>query len=183
MGRYQGKKPKDPRGQFIRIYHEIVNSPSWQSLSASSIRVYLAMRVSLNGYNNGDISATLSKLKAYGISSSATLSKALKELEALGLIEKTRQGGIAVGNKYCSLYRFTDEVVFDHPKKGIVAQAATNDWKLISNKAQARTLIKNLVHKDKNKGLRSLKQIDSKSELSEDVYVSKIEHGYPSSFQ
>lgn len=114
-----GKAPKDPRGGHVRLYWELVDSPAWRALSHADVRVYLAMRRKLGSTNNGNINATLAEIRHAGISSSSTLSSALHRLEALGFIEKTRQGGIAAGGKVCSLYRFSDESTYDIPKVGV----------------------------------------------------------------
>lgn len=61
---------------------------------------------------------------------------------AVGLIDRTRDGGIARGEKFCTLYRFTDEVTFDHPKLGIVAGPATNDWRRFTTICEAKAAIR-----------------------------------------
>jgi hypothetical protein len=87
--------PKDPRGGHVRLYWAILDSPAWRVLTHADVRVYLALRRKLGKTNNGDINATLAEMRHAGISSSSTLSSALRRLEALGFIGKTRQGGIA----------------------------------------------------------------------------------------
>ena len=106
-----------------------IDSMAWRCLGAKSKELYIAMRRSLKGSNNGNISATLGDLKHYGVKSSATLAKSLRELQTLGFIALTRQGGVAWGERVCNLYRFTDEPSFEHPKLQIVAVGATNEWR------------------------------------------------------
>jgi hypothetical protein len=120
--------PKDPRGGHVRLYWAILDSPAWRVLTHANVRVYLALRRKLKQTNNGDINAILAEMRHAGISSSSTLSSALRRLEALGFIGKTRQGGIAFGGKLCSLYRFTDEPTFDIAKAGVRSGPATNEW-------------------------------------------------------
>lgn len=120
------------------------------------MRVYLALRRKLGKTNNGDINATLSEMKHSGISSSSTLSTALHRLEALGFIEKTRQGGIAFGGKLCSLYRFTVSPTnrrLTLPRPGFVParQPTTGDWRLFNNLAQARAVARPFTRKNKVK--------------------------------
>ncbi|MRD45646.1 hypothetical protein GHT07_00005, partial [Caenimonas koreensis DSM 17982] len=130
--------PKDPRGGHVRLYWSILDCPAWRVLTHADVRVYLALRRKLGRTNNGDINATLAEMKHAGISSSSTLAAALHRLEALGFIEKTRQGGIANGGKLCSLYRFTDEPTLDIAKAGVRASPATNDWERFKNMGEAR---------------------------------------------
>jgi len=42
----------------------------------------------------------------------------------------------------CSLYRFTDEQTFEHPKLGVKACKVTNDWQRFKTLAEARAAIK-----------------------------------------
>jgi hypothetical protein len=135
-------KPEDPRGGHIRLYWVIFDSMAWRALSWVDQGLYLALRRKLRATNNGNIEATLATLRHADITSPATLAKSLRALQALGLIAKTRQGGIAFGSKYCSLYRFTDEQVFEQPKHGIKAQKATNDWQSFKTLADARAALK-----------------------------------------
>jgi hypothetical protein len=133
---------KDPRGQHLRLYVDIIDSPAWIALSATAKDLYISLRRQLGSTNNGDISATFSVLKHRGIKSSATLAKSLRELETVGLIARTRQGGIAYMSKQCTLYRFTDVDCYDIPKKHVTAQKASNEWKQYTRIAQAEAAIK-----------------------------------------
>lgn len=136
------RKPEDPRGGHIRLYWALVDSPAWRALSWTDKGLYIAMRRKLKGSNNGNIEATLATLRHADITSPSTLAKGLRALQTLGLIAKTRQGGIAQGVKHCSLYRFTDEAVFDHPKLGIAALPATNEWRAFQSLSDACARLK-----------------------------------------
>ncbi|MCW0232915.1 MULTISPECIES: hypothetical protein [Pseudomonadota] len=183
------KKPSDPRGGHVRLYWTLIDSLAWRALSYSSQSVYIAMRRRLQSTNNGNISAALGDMKHYGITTSATLAKALRELQTVGLIAVTRQGGIAYGRQVCSLYRFTDEAVYEQPKVGVKACQATDDWKRFEKLAEVKGAIKKAHadakrQPDKNKsGLQKLKRTDSDSEAlsrfndsdSEAVAVSLVQ--------
>lgn len=121
----------------LHIHSEVIDSVAWRSLSYASQSLYVLLRRKLLESSNGRISATLGDLKHYGWNSSATLAKALKELKERGLIAVTRQGGIAFGQRVCTLYRFTDVDVYEHPKLGITPIAATNDWKRFATSQEA----------------------------------------------
>lgn len=164
----RGSPPKDPRGGHVRLYWSILDSPAWRVLTHADVRVYLALRRKLGRTNNGDINATLAEMKHAGISSSSTLSAALHRLEALGFIEKTRQGGIAHGGKLCSLYRFTDEATLDIAKAGVRAGSATNEWQRFNNMAEARAAARPFNRKTNPKvrpSKRSGSPIDAESLL------------------
>lgn len=135
------KKPVDPRGGHSRVYWEIQDSMAWRALSFSSVALYMALRRKLQATNNGNIEATIATLRHAGFKAPATLAKGLRELRAVGLLDQTRQGGVARGKKACSLYRFTDECVFEHPKQGIPKMGATNDWRAFSTLPDAARAI------------------------------------------
>jgi len=164
------RKPQDPRGGHVRIYWDIVDSMAWKALDWSAVALYVEMRRKLQSTNNGNIEATLGTLRHSGFKSSATLAKGLRALQAVGLIAMTRQGGIAIGRKFCSLYRFTDEAVFELPKQGIKAQPATHEWRTFTTLTDARNALRQ-AHQAASKGLpknasglQKLNRVDSDSE-------------------
>lgn len=170
----RGNPLKDPLGGHARLYWSILDSPAWRALTHADVRVYLALRRKLGRTNNGDINATLAEMKHAGISSSSTLSTALHRLEALGFIEKTRQGGIAYGGKFCSLFRFTDQPTFDIAKAGVRAGPASNDWQRFNNLAEARAAVRHFTRKNKAK-VRSSNRSGSTIESEGAVCASTIE--------
>ena len=127
-------KRGDPRGGHIRLHWDLMDSPAWHALSTTEVAVYIALRRQLKHEGcNGDIDGTLSTLRHFGFRSPTTIAKALRGLQAVGLIAKTRAvSGLTHGGALCCLYRFTNEPVRAIPKKGIAATKATNDhrgWK------------------------------------------------------
>ncbi|MFC7462702.1 hypothetical protein [Hydrogenophaga defluvii] len=158
--RRSNKKPPDPRGGHARIYWSIIDSMAWRGLGYASQSLYVVLRRKLQSTNNGNISAALGDLKHYGWRSSATLTRALRELQAVGLIAVTRQGGIAYGQKVCNLYRFTDEPAFEYPKLGLKACNATNEWQAFQTVVEVRQAIQNSL------GLQKMKPADSENEAS-----------------
>ena len=179
------KRPADPRGGHVRIYWEIIDSMAWRALAYSSQSLYVVLRRNLKGTNNGNISAALGDMKHSGWRSSATLASGLRELQAVGLIEATRQGGIARGENTCSLYRFTDEPVFEQTKLGIAACKATNEWRQYTTLKDAESAIQ-AAHaaakrrpKKINAGVQNLKPAASKIEAERPFTDSKFEAVHP----
>lgn len=187
------KKPGDPRGSHSRLYHDIQDSPAWQCLTHAERTLWLCMRRKLMGSNNGNIDATLNTVRHYGIKSSSTLAKGLRSLEALGLISKTRLGGIAFGQRVCSLYRFTDVETFDMPQIGVKAGRATNEWHRITRKSQGLALLKTAhehtrghaqpPHQQIESSLQKSKQSASNFEAMTHSNASKFEQGEGSTLQ
>ena len=127
--------------QHCRVRHEVLNSPAWRVLGFPAKALYMDLRARLNSTNNGNINAVFSELKHRGWSSSATLSRALKQLERMGFIAKTRQGGIAALSKVCTLYRFTDLPVLEHPKQGVPEIKETHDYRKFESVREAQKAI------------------------------------------
>jgi hypothetical protein len=138
----------------VRVPYAVMDSPAWQAASLSAIALYMDARRLLGPTNNGDIAFTPNRLRSKAAvdagekcrwnHSATTLAKALLELQALGLIAKTRASpGAWNGVPTPNLYRFTDRSVFEIPAKGIHATKPTNDF------SRFRTLREALEHVDK----------------------------------
>ncbi|MCO1370235.1 hypothetical protein L0Z42_06560 [Burkholderia multivorans] len=119
--------------------------------------VLLDLRATLNSSNNGNISAAFSDRKHRGWNSSATLAKALSELRALGFIAVTRQGGLKMGTRVCSLYRFTDLPVYDQPKVDVLATPATYDFLRFKSKEEAQ--------RARDEGMKKLRAEGAKKQM------------------
>lgn len=142
MGRGDSTFQKDEMGAHARLYDQIANSPAWLAAAFSARALYMQLRVKLKNTNNGNIEATLGTLKHSGFKSSSTLAKALRELEALGLMARTRQGGITAGGRLCNLYRFTDKPMHDFPKLGLAACKASHEWRQWSGVREAEAAVR-----------------------------------------
>lgn len=170
MGRL--KKVKGER--FLKIPQKLIESHSYIALSWTARCLFIDLRGKYNGYNNGNISASLTSLKGYGWTSSATLANCLRQLESVGLIKKTRQTvGVENGSKMCNLYCFTDLPINEHSKFGISASRETNDFLFIKSAKEAEDLVNASIHKKRR--LQILNQKESKTEGSTAVIDSDIE--------
>jgi hypothetical protein len=138
----KNKKLLESVEQHYRTPLAIANSPAWRVLHYSAKALWGDMRATMTSFNNGDISAALSQLKHRGWSSSTTLAKALRQLEAAGFLRATRRTvGVEHGSRVCNLYRFTDLPVFDQPKKHITAEQASRDWEAFTTVRDAERAI------------------------------------------
>jgi hypothetical protein len=172
------RKPyADPNGGHVRLYWTLLDTPAYLALGWTARALYVDLRRSLMGTNNGNIEATLSTLKHRGWKSSATLHYALKELLAVGLIAQTRQGGIAYLSKQCSLYRFTDCEVFEHPKQGVPATKATYDYQRFGKLREAKAIVREARQKrgGSARKARMPKLVDSDKEAVRPNTASPIE--------
>lgn len=84
------EKSRTSSGRFIKLPAVVLDSNSYRELSPTASRVLMIIHHQYRGKNNGNLSAPLSLAKKWGIKSSATLVKALKELQHVDLIRRTR---------------------------------------------------------------------------------------------
>lgn len=149
-----------------RIRADVTSSRAWRVIGPSSKALYVDLRAKLRTGNNGNISAPLSELKHVGWKSSATLAKALYELLAVGLIVRTRGGGVERGSKVCSLYAFTDMEVFENPKIGVEKQKPKFEYNKFATVAEARDALDSGVAKQRAYALnRKAQKKNSASEI------------------
>ena len=142
---------------FVGVPRDILNSYAYLALNFSARCLYLEIRLRMNSFNNGNINATLSELKHRGFKSPATLAKCLRQLEAVGLIAKTRATiGVENGSKVCNLYRLTDIDVFEFSKLNICASKATDSYRKIPSLKEAKRLVKDAALPKKKISLQKL---------------------------
>lgn len=174
------KPPRDPNGRHVRIYCTLLDSPAYRALAWSTRGLFVDLRVSLTGTNNGNISATFGNLKHRGWKSQATLANALFELQVLGFIAKTRGGGVEHGSKVCSLYRFTDVDCFEFPKLGIPHQKATHDYARFGSLAEAeKALAEAQTQRKENAKRKKMTLQKMKRAATESVANYKIDDTEP----
>lgn len=90
-------------GSFFAWPRAVADSDAYRSASAPAVKLLNDLCFQFRGNNNGDLSAAWRVMAPRGWKSRDTLTRALRELLELGLIEKTRQGG----KHLCSLYALT----------------------------------------------------------------------------
>lgn len=102
-------KGRKVEGPFLAMPRAVLDSPAFLSLSLKSRALLLDLGVQYRGNNNGDLSAPWSYLRKRGWKSRQTIERAIKELLDVGLIEKTRQGGLHWPNLYALGWQPIDE--------------------------------------------------------------------------
>lgn len=81
-----------------------MQSPGHRALSFVARAVLGELMVQYNGKNNGDLSATRTMAKEWGIGSDNTLRQALRELQDAGWIVQTRTSVFSKHGGRCALY-------------------------------------------------------------------------------
>ena len=79
-------------GRFALLPLTVLKDPAVTSLDPAVFKVLVAMTGQYSSGNNGALALTLPAAREYGIRSSDTLRRSLKELEARGLIDRTFPG-------------------------------------------------------------------------------------------
>lgn len=107
------RKPKSKAIQykgFLHLHKPLLDCEDFILLKGNSIKLLIDIACQYNGYNNGDLCASLSVMKKRGWNSNQQLAKALKELIDRTLILKTKQGGLNYGpNLYAITWQPIDE--------------------------------------------------------------------------
>lgn len=160
----------------IRVNLSLLDSPAFIALDWTARALFLDLRHRMRGTNNGNINAALSELRHRGWNSSATLAKALRQLDAVGLLRKTRQTiGVERGSKVCNLYRFTDLEVYERAKQGIPAMKATDDYKAFKTLSEARHAVAQSTASKKKTALQKMNRDASDIEAIGPIDASKNE--------
>lgn len=95
---------------FLHLHRPLLNCCDFISLKGNSIKLLIDIASQYNGFNNGDLCASLSVMKKRGWNSNQQLSKALRELRGRNLIIQTKQGGFNIGpNLYAVTWQPIDE--------------------------------------------------------------------------
>ncbi|HEX7325186.1 MAG TPA: hypothetical protein VF292_07515 [Rhodanobacteraceae bacterium] len=95
-------KGRSERGKrFALIPAEVIHCANWAQASKPCRALVTDIAVQFTGYNNGDLSASISVLRPLGWRSPGTLTALLLEARHYGLLVLTRQGGLLTG---ASLY-------------------------------------------------------------------------------
>ena len=95
---------------FLSLHRPLLDCSDFISLKGNSIKLLIDIGQQFNGYNNGDLCASLSVMRKRGWNSNQQLSKALKELIDKNLIMQTKQGGLNIGP---NLYAITWQPIDD----------------------------------------------------------------------
>jgi len=92
---------------FIKLDHPVFDSEAFQSLAHSSVRVLLSIMRRKNGSNGTDAAPIICPYECMnGSMSSATIARAIRELEEKGFIHRTKRGGLM---KQPNLFTFSGE--------------------------------------------------------------------------
>ncbi|UHC82754.1 hypothetical protein LS633_02655 [Pseudomonas sp. NIBR-H-19] len=113
----RSKKAKTP--PFAMVFLAMWQSANFRALGPWSRCVLLELMMQYRGKNNGNLSATRTMAKEWGIASDNTLRKALTELEAGGWIIQTRSSVFSRHGARCALYALSWFALDECPGKNL----------------------------------------------------------------
>lgn len=93
----KGKRKFSTKHPYAAIEHRVIDSPAYADLTYSARSLLVLMTRQLTKDNNGRLQATFSYMRRFGIDSERTLSRAIQDLIAHGMIYRSRSGGYQQG--------------------------------------------------------------------------------------
>ena len=102
-------KNRQEAGRFMALPFCILESENFLQLSATATRLLIDVFAQYNGANNGDFIASLHHMKTRGWRSKQTLNLALQELLHMGMIIRTKQGGLRSHSRYAVSWLMIDQ--------------------------------------------------------------------------
>ncbi len=123
---------------YLGIPHHVFRSAEFGELSGWEVKLLVEVAGLYNGYNNGDLSCTWSRLKSRGWRSNGTFREALKALLGKGWFICTRHGG----RNRCALYAVSWWPIDACEDKGLEVRpekSASNRWQKTKSLGAIRT--------------------------------------------
>ena len=110
---------------FVNIPHVVFECPDFIALSPYALKLLLELVYQYNGFNNGDLCASITLVKKRGFKSRTTLKRVIDELVDARMIVLTRQGG----KNLASLYAIAWQPIDECPKKRLEINPTKTPWR------------------------------------------------------
>lgn len=135
MARKDIKGRSKGSGPFVQLHHWLMDSAAWQALSPADKAVYVALRRTYDGTNNGRIGMGVrSAARLAGVCKN-TAAKSLARLTDLGFIECARPATFRTNSCLQAEWRLTDQRC---DKTGALPTKAFMKWKPDPETAKAK---------------------------------------------
>ena len=132
----RGRRAYATGERFAAIPVEVLESEAFAALSGVGVRALLALAAQYRGANNGRLTLPLSAARLLAIRSKDSLHRGLCELQDVGLIEVTEQGGLPPHG--CSRYALTFRGIDPADGSGLVASPPSHRWQQYAGGRQRR---------------------------------------------
>jgi len=113
---------------FVRMFHWMMETPAWRSLSGWAVAAYLDLAANYNGNNNGELFLSGRKFAEGRNCSRQTATRALAELVDKGFIEITRDSGFNMKDRKRQARQYRLTVFFCDLTKSSASRAFAK-WK------------------------------------------------------
>lgn len=110
--------------RHVRLYHRMLKTPAWRSLSATARAIYLEIEQRYGGIgsNNGRIVYSVRMASEAVHIGKDTAARALVELQQRGFLKATKRGAFSLKTRHASEWMLTAHV------SDISSHAATKDY-------------------------------------------------------
>jgi hypothetical protein len=104
------KLKKNPRGNFVMLYHDIIESAAWKSLDGNAQALYVHIAARYKGKNNGKLPFSIREAALALNASKDTAARAFKNLIDRGFITIAKRSGFNLkrGQDRATEYRLTE---------------------------------------------------------------------------
>ena len=118
-------KGRRESGRFVMLPHSIIQHPAVATLHPACRWVLVALVAQYDGKNNGALALPMPTARLFGITSSNTLNRSLRELRARGLVIQTHPGSYHPPEvaRYAITWKPTDDTQWSNKS------APTSDFK------------------------------------------------------
>ena len=108
-------------GSFVKLDYGLLGSEAWQHLTPRACKLYIAVRIRCNGWNNGTISYSIREAVNLLNCGPNTACNAFDELMDKGFLKCAHNSTFTLKTKEARLWTITAEKIGDQP--------ATRDFK------------------------------------------------------
>lgn len=108
-----GRSIGEPR--HVRLYHWLLKTSAWQSLSPQGVATYVALSQIYNGSNNGEIALSVRAAARQLHIAKDTATKAFHELEEKGFIRRNVCGSFNWKLRHATTWILTEHAFNDQP--------------------------------------------------------------------
>lgn len=149
MARTDQKGRSKAPERHIRLTHTMTGSPAWKALTASAIKLLVALQRFDNGENNGDLFMSVRKAQDETGLSRNTVAAAFKDLEDKGFVVPVALGSFKIRGGPATSWRLTFVAA---PSKRLAPTHDWQRWQPDENKTRCQNLTSTVAISDTDVG-------------------------------
>jgi hypothetical protein len=102
----KGRSDKEPR--HVRLYHWLLQTSAWKSLSAEARAIYIEMSSRYHGTNNGQIPYSVREAANSLCIGKTTAARAIEMLQDRGFVVVMAKGAFSLKSRHATEWRLTE---------------------------------------------------------------------------